>query len=190
MTTNHEPTAQKEYSETASRILDVAERMARQGGYNAFSFRDIANEIGIKSASIHYHFPTKETLAAALVERYTDRFLRALGQPDDAEPDQMLHRYIDACRSAIVAQDLMCLCGMFGAEIARLPLPVADRTGVFFDRNIAWLRAVFEKAGAADPHARAAQTLAALEGAMILARTLGNVDLFDTVAAGVTREFR
>ncbi|CUH45064.1 TetR/AcrR family transcriptional regulator [Ruegeria atlantica] len=177
------PKTEKPLSETASRILDVAERMARQGGYYAFSFRDIASEIGIKSASIHYHFPTKEALGEALVTRYTDRFLGALGRLDEATPLESLEQYVAAYRQALIEQDLMCLCGMFGAEIARLPNPVARRTREFFERNLVWLETVFRAAGAANPEARAGETIARLEGSMILARSMNDMDLFQSVTA-------
>ena len=62
----------------ANTILDIAERRMRQTGYNAVSYRDIASEIGIKSASLHYHFPKKEDLGIALVERYSKNFFSAL----------------------------------------------------------------------------------------------------------------
>ncbi len=64
----------KERTSKAEQILDAAERMARTGGYNAFSFREIAKEVGIKAASVHYHFPGKQDLGAAIAKRYTDRF--------------------------------------------------------------------------------------------------------------------
>lgn len=41
----------------------------RNGGYGGFSFRDLAAEIGIKSASVHNHFPTKAAMAAAVARR-------------------------------------------------------------------------------------------------------------------------
>ncbi|WP_211198577.1 TetR/AcrR family transcriptional regulator [Ruegeria haliotis] len=175
-------------SETATRILDVAERMARQGGYNAFSFRDIAKEIGIKSASIHYHFPTKEDLGEALVSRYTDRFLDALGQVDGATPSELLARYVAVYRKALIEQELMCLCGMFGAEIAKLPAPVSKRTRAFFERNLDWLESVFKAGNSSDPRRRAGETIAWLEGAMILARSLNDMDLFDRITAELPAE--
>ena len=47
---------------TASRILDVAERLAQTQGYNGFSYADIAAELGITKASLHYHFASKADL--------------------------------------------------------------------------------------------------------------------------------
>ena len=62
-------------------ILDIAEAMIRNAGFNAFSTRDVANAVGIKSASVHYHFPTKADMGVAVTERYTSRFLEQLGDP-------------------------------------------------------------------------------------------------------------
>ena len=62
-------------------ILDAAERAIRDRGYNAVSFRDLAAAVGVKSASVHHHFPTKADLGAAVARRYAERFLDALGDP-------------------------------------------------------------------------------------------------------------
>jgi len=172
-------------SATATRILDLAEQMARSGGYNSFSFREIAAGIGVKSASVHYHFPTKEVLGAAIAERYTDRFMQALGPPDMDTPSVMLKRYVAAYRDALATDGLMCLCGIFGAEIANLPEPVAEKTRRFFERNMTWLSAVYHAQGLPPNQCRmrAASMIATLEGAMILARSLGDLSLFEQITA-------
>ena len=175
------------YSETANRILDVAENAARQGGYSAFSFREIANEIGIKSASVHYHFPTKEALGDALAARYTERFLEALGEPEGGTKEDRLQKYVQAYAHALKEDGLMCLCGMFGAEIQTLPDAVARQTRAFFTRNLAWLEAVYANNGStkAESAQNATRIIACLEGAMILARTLENDALFDQATQGL-----
>jgi TetR/AcrR family transcriptional repressor of nem operon len=68
------PPPTTEFSEKASEIMDAAERRIRTSGYNGFSFRQIAADVGVKSSSVHHHFPTKPALAAAVARRYTDRF--------------------------------------------------------------------------------------------------------------------
>lgn len=163
----------------AEEILDVAERMARTGGYQGFSFRDIATAVGVKSASVHYHFPTKEDLGTALAERYTKRFLEALGHPEEYQsPQSALKAYINAYRTALVEDGLMCLCGMMGSEIAALPEPVARETRAFFEKNITWLETALDRDNARQ---RALRIIAALEGGMILARTLNDPDILDQV---------
>ena len=173
------------YSKTAIRILDSAERMARLGGYNGFSFREIATEIGVKSASVHYHFPNKEMLGDALAERYTETFLKALGNPDDAPPTEMLKRYVMAYRRALKEDGLMCLCGIFGAEISDLPDAVARKTRAFFQRNIDWLARVFAAQDLPTDLCRrkAGAMIATLEGAMIMARSMQDDVLFDQISA-------
>src|SRR5262249_51075008 len=67
-------------SEAATEIMDAAERRMRIGGFNGFSFREIAADVGVKSSSVHYHFPTKEKLAAAVIHRYTDEVAELIDQ--------------------------------------------------------------------------------------------------------------
>lgn len=171
---------------TAQKIMDIAERAARTGGYDGFSFREIAAELGIKPASVHYHFPTKAALGTAIVAHYTDRFLAALGDADAPAP-VLLDRYIAAYRHSVAEENLMCLCGMFGAEIAKLPPPVADTARAFFDRNIDWIAPVLDRLGATDPRAEAKALIAALEGGLVVARATGDLGAFDAAAAMATR---
>ncbi len=177
----------------AQEILDSAERLARRRGYNGFSFRDLATEVDIKSASVHYHFPTKADLGAAVVHRYTDRFIDALGDPNDplAAPHALLERYVDAFRRALVMDRQMCLCGMLGAEVESLPAEVAAEVRAFFERNIQWLAAVLTRRAGdaagdrARPEKQALTILALLEGAMVVARTLGRDEVFDRIVDNV-----
>ena len=180
-------------TETRSRsdeILDSAEKMARSGGYNGFSFRDIAAEIGIKSASVHYHFPSKEKLGAALAKRYTQRFLDGLGDPETAGPDRaaVMARYVDAYRQAIIGDGLMCLCGVLGAEADSLPETVAAEAKNFFAENARWLERALETAdpsiGAEEARTRALRLIALLEGAMIATKALDDPRVFDRIVAG------
>ncbi len=180
----------------AKEVLDAAEGFARTQGFNGFSFRDLAARVGIKSASVHYHFPTKGALGAALARRYTDRFLAAVGDPTDPRtaPAALLESYVGGFRRALVEDGQMCLCGMLGAEIDSLPAAVADEARIFFERNIDWLEAVFSRLdepsapGSTQARRRALATLATLEGAMIIARTLERPDIFDEIVSAVTPE--
>src|SRR3989440_4221387 len=73
---------QRADADTASRILDVAERLVQIRGYNGFSYADVASELGISKASLHYHFPGKAELGEALIGRYASRFADALEEID------------------------------------------------------------------------------------------------------------
>lgn len=163
-------------------IIAAAEDMVREGGYNNFSFRTIADKVGIKSASVHYHFPTKEDLGVAVAEHYTDRFLEALGDPAElaASGNNPIAAYVAAFRSALEQDKKMCLCGLLGAEIKGLPDGVVEATRAFFQKNVAWLTTALETVGtSSDPVADAFQTVALLEGALITANVLDDISAFD-----------
>lgn len=173
-------------SSKADEILDVAERMARQGGYGGFSFRDLASAVGIKSASVHYHFPTKVDLGVAMTQRYNDRFLASLGDPRDGRtPDQKRTAFVAGFRAALIEENLMCLCGVLGAESASLPQPVANAAKAFFERTRDWLLAALESdpdlAEVETREAAALELVARLEGAMIMAQCMKDVSVFDRV---------
>jgi TetR/AcrR family transcriptional repressor of nem operon len=188
----------------AEEILNSAERLARRRGYNGFSFRDLAEEVGIKSASVHYHFPTKANLGAAVAQRYTERFIAGLGDPDDpgAGPRALLERYVDAFRRALVRDRQMCLCGMLGAEVESLPPEVASEVRTFFELNVEWLAAVLSRRAGGAPgngvpedgvpgdrtmaERQALTILAMLEGALVVARTMRRDEVFDRIAETVT----
>ena len=74
--------------------MDLAEAHMRNGGYGGFSFRDLAAELGIKSASVHHHFPTKATMAAAVARRYADRFFAAVARRPHEAADDAIAAYL------------------------------------------------------------------------------------------------
>ncbi|WP_376087446.1 TetR/AcrR family transcriptional regulator [Roseomonas sp. CCTCC AB2023176] len=156
----------------ADEILDAAERRIREAGYNGFSFRDLAADVGIRSASVHHHFPTKAALAAAVARRYADRFLAAL-EPEP--PDRIVAAWRAAFRHALREDGRMCLCGVLGAEAGALPPEVAAEARRFFQRGAECLAGNTPDDGL--------RILATLEGAMLVARTLGDPDAFDRATA-------
>jgi AcrR family transcriptional regulator len=88
-------------SETAERLMDLAEAHIRNAGYGHFSFCDLAAEIGIKSTSVHHHFPTKATMAAAVARRYGDRFLAAVARRPNESAGDAISVYRLAFREAL-----------------------------------------------------------------------------------------
>jgi TetR/AcrR family transcriptional regulator, transcriptional repressor for nem operon len=175
---------------TTVRILDVAERMLQVRGYNGFSYGDVATELGITRAALHYHFPGKAELGQALIERYATRFAEALGQLDATAPDAAtkLRGYV-ALYTDVLSADRMCLCGMLAAEHRTLPDPLQQAVCDFFSTNTVWLRKVIEE-GCADgslrcpgtPEASASMVLGTLEGGMLIARLDGDVTRFAATA--------
>src|SRR5450631_4072076 len=193
-------TAPGSLTAAATAILDVAEQLAQTRGYNGFSYADIAAQLGVTKASLHYHFPSKAQLGTALRDRYHRSFGEALNAIDRQtdEPAEKLRRYVDLYDS-VLRNDRMCLCGMLAAEYATLPAPMQKGLTSFFDANERWLTAVlhagvqngvFVLTGSANERARV--LLGALEGALLVARSYGDSHRFRSAAtlllADINRE--
>jgi TetR/AcrR family transcriptional repressor of nem operon len=179
---------------TRIRILDVAQRLIQARGFSAFSYADIATEVGIRKASIHHHFPTKGDLALALMTRYREDFSTALAaiSRDHATAAARLDAYQRLFSNVLRDDHRLCMCGMLAADFGALPPEVRSEVRAFFDDNEAWIAAVLGEGkrrretayrGSSTTHARV--VLSALEGAMLVARTYGDVARFTAVARRV-----
>lgn len=165
------------------KILDAAEIRVRGGGFAAMSFRDLAIDVGIKSASVHYHFPTKTDLGGALVARYSDQFKARLDEIGTSNLMEALDAFVALYASALVLNKTICLCAVMGAEAIGLPDHVNQRTKAFFQLNRDWLETLLRTHGADAPAAYASMVVAALEGGMIVASASNDRSLFDQVAS-------
>jgi TetR/AcrR family transcriptional repressor of nem operon len=166
--------------DTRERLLRETEVLLRTKGYAAFSYADLAARIGIRKASIHHHFRTKEELGAALIDTYLVKFeadlAQILGQEREAIP--RLRRYAGFF-TASMREGMMPLCGALSAETAALPLAMQQRVRHFFELHLVWLRTVLKegvKAGELGPDLDVGETaslvLSALEGASLVAWAL------------------
>lgn len=170
-------------SDTKGRILEIGRRMVQSNGYNALSFRDIALEIGIKSAAVHYHFPTKGDLGAALAKDYTDdarTLCESLLQSADP-PRTVFDAYLSVFRAALTNGNRMCLYGIMAAEYADLPDPVRAEIDRFTEVNLRFIATMLDRA---TPEAkgledRALAVFSAIEGAQLVARGRNDIGLYD-----------
>lgn len=178
---------------TTSRILDAAERLVQVRGFNGFSYADVAAELQITKAALHYHFAGKADLGEALIARYARRFAAALAELDTAggEPGAKLAAYADLYLQGLRDRK-MCLCGMLAAEYQTLPQPMQDAVIGFFNENERWLEAVLERGReegslqfAGSPRDAARMVVGGLEGAMLVARPYGDVAWFEAAAANL-----
>lgn len=150
------------------RILDAAELRMRSVGYNAVSFRELADDVNIKSASIHYHFPAKEDLGVQLVERYKERFEERLNAIDKSDLHSSIATFLKLYADALTVGETMCLCAVLGAESNGLPTGVRDCVGSFFQLNSAWLADLNERHGLDEIVPSPTEIISGLEGAMIV----------------------
>ncbi len=162
-------------SDTRTKILDLAELLTQTKGFNGFSYIDLAEEIGIKTASIHYHFKRKDDLAAALVERVhaqhaeSFRAIEASNKTVECRLRAVIGYFQDYLK-----QQKYCMCGMIAAELQSVSPRVKALVQVYFRDYLAWLQRQFEQAGKDDPARLAVGFLSGLEGSLLLARLNGD----------------
>ncbi len=165
-------------TDTKTRILDLAERLARHKGFNGFSYRDISEPLGIRNAAIHYHFPSKTDLGLALIRRYRDllrsrtrRFMKEGGDP-------LPHlEALFASYERLSLDQSICPISIVAVDYYTLPEPMLNEGKQFVDETLAWLTRVLEVGRDrgvlrfdGEPREKAIGTLAALQGGNQIAR--------------------
>ena len=184
--------------DTRTLILDAAQDLIQRLGANAVSYQHLSEAVGIRKASIHYHFPAKQDLLAALVERYHTYFIglvdRIIAEESDAA--RMLDRYIGLFEATLREgkHDKACLCWMLGAELASLGDEAVRGVRRFYQDNQGRLTSilkqgqdagVFQFSGKSE--GLAGLIFAALEGAVLVVRAEGGVKRFRALADELRR---
>ncbi|MFD0988405.1 TetR/AcrR family transcriptional regulator [Methyloligella solikamskensis] len=165
---------------TRELLLKETETLLRTRGYAAFSYADLAEKVGIRKASIHHHFPTKEALGASLIDSYLGDFRAALDAivATEATATSRLSRYSEFFVESMEG-GMMPLCGALSAEAYVLPESLQERVKEFFELHLDWLQGVIrdgKKAGELRSDLKPKQTatliLSTLEGASLVAWAL------------------
>src|ERR1700761_2791830 len=167
-------------------ILAAAKLAGQARGYNGLNFRDLAEEVGIKAASIYYNFPGKSDLDTAVAKRYwedaaayLDSLLKSTGDPRKA-----LRRYPETFRWALENENRICLCSFMSAEYDELPEAVRKEVQVFADVNVAWLKKTLVAAKVVAPKdakKRARAIYSGIVGAQLVARSRADISIYDSL---------
>jgi TetR/AcrR family transcriptional repressor of nem operon len=184
-------------STTAEDILRCARSLIIAGGYNGFSYADIAKVVGIRNASIHHHFPSKSILVSTLVAWHRKEAEAGIAELERrvSDPAEQLRAYIAFWEACIPdATSSFCVCAMLATQIPVLPDEVALEVRAYFRALSAWLASVLER-GAAQGRLRFAGTakeeaelfMATVHGAMLSARAYGDAKIFSLVTQPLLR---
>ena len=187
-------------SETADKILDLAERLIQTRGCSAFSYQDIADALKIRKASIHYHFESKTDLVTAVIDRYTEKFdaaLKNIARDETATSMSMLEHYVEPYAAFAATPDRVCLCGALSGEMLALPPELRERVARFFKSHQQWLTQILKR-GAARGEFKLAESAAktarlvfgALQGALLVQRTTGDSSQLKDVISAMKAELR
>ena len=179
---------------TQQAILDTALSLIQSRGYNGFSYHNIADQIGIRAASIHYYFPRKSDLGRFLIVDYRNRFREALENIDlnYQEAPARLQQFCNLFIQTLARESRMCLCGILATGIGTLPPEIADEVKGFIKDTERWLTNVLASgldAGSlkfnGTPEEQSRITLAFIEGAMMMSRAMDDKRYFEKL----TRHF-
>ena len=171
-------------TDTKTAIMDVAQELIQRGGVNAMSYQHISDAIGIRKASIHHHFPTKDSLIEAVLQRYAVYFFRLVDEIFESklDPEAKLRKYAGLFEATLCEgkKDKACLFGMLGAELSTLGSPSAAGVRKFYRENEARLARVLEEGREkgqfrfrGEAKVAAAMIFALLEGGALMARAEG-----------------
>lgn len=178
---------------TRDRIIKEATRLIQNKSYNSISYNDISEAIGIKKASIHYYFQTKEILGAEIISNYSSKIRYLTQKLDRNHPDPVmrLEKYFDWFAKGL-EQDLICPAAVFSVELNTLPPEILDEHRSLFEYYISWLSRLLRDGldqgsfAFKEPVNQKAEFIASLiEGALLFSRTSGNVDFFERVVVQI-----
>lgn len=174
--------AQATTLETKTVLLQKAEILIRRRGYSGFSYADLSDTVGIRKASIHHHYSTKETLVVEVLKAYRARYAKGLSMIVTRH-STALDRVEAYGRLYLtgVEQSLGCLCAALAAELETLPESLRTGTTEFFQEHITWLEKVYTE-GLANGEVR--KTLKAREAARMILSALEGALLMERMVAG------
>ena len=179
-------------------ILDVAEAIVRSRGYNAFSYADIAAEVGASKASLHHHFATKSQLGLQLVTRFTNNVLQVLGEIDELHSSALikLREYARLYEGAM-EENQMCLCGMLAAEHETLSEAMQVAINDFFDGHERWLEQILvagrdngELAFNGEAKVHAQSIVSSFQGALLVAKSQRSMSRMNAVSSHLVESYR
>lgn len=176
-------------AETRKRILDGAEHLILDQGFAATSIDAVLAESGTSKGAFFHHFPSKNDLARALVERYAEgdvahleEFMAKAEAESDDPAEQLIAfvRLFEEASDQLVSVQSSCLYVSFIYEKQLLDEGTND---LIVDAALAWRARLLEKLEAAaalhpprlqvDLPSLADQVFVAFEGAFILLRATG-----------------
>src|SRR5215207_639101 len=174
---------------TPRAIMDLAETFLQEKGFNGFSYAHIAKELDVKNAAIHYHFPSKEELVCAVIQRYRDRFQLWINNSriKALSPQEKLDWFFSIYTNTRADNGKVCLAGSLETEFTSLPASLREQTEALTRELLTWLQSTLQEGRdegvfhfGGDPASKAALILSSLQGGLQMARVLGT-DKFHAV---------
>ena len=186
------------WNDTAHKLLDSAESLIKVRGFNAFSFRDLQRQVGVKTSTIHYYFATKADLANAVLERFLLQHRQSLLSLESKQPSAI--KRLQSIADFFVANSEkgeFCLGGMLSSELNALNLEAKKILADFFGHFEMWVEATIDLGknnGEMDKSVNAKHSaqvfVAAIEGGMLITRVRHNSEPYKNLLAQIIKQIK
>jgi TetR/AcrR family transcriptional repressor of nem operon len=176
--------------DTQNKILNSAQRLIQTRSFEGFSFQDIADEVGLRKASLYHHFESKDAIAIAVLARAAGWVGARLKEADGGDASARLERYLDLFRDLGGKAERMCPGGSFASVFGAVSPPVQRALFAFTNMQLDWLEGVVRDGAAKGefhtgeqrPRDVAVQIFANVQGALLTGRLTGDPGVIDTIA--------
>lgn len=184
-------------SDTKQHILRLGEELIRLRGYNAFSYQDISQPLGIRNAAVHYHYPAKEQLAAAIVRDAREQFdklvamMQAKNMTEQQQFDRFLKIYTDSLK-----ENKICLPASLGSDFLTLAPAIQEEVTALVETILSWLTTLLKSGRSknvfsflVEPRTKALMILTSLMAGLQIARITSPAD-FQAIVRGIAKELK
>jgi len=171
-----------------AKIIQLATNLAQKYGLNAFSYSDLAKEIGIAKASIHHYFPAKDDLAQEILAQYSANFMEQLPSPEQ-NSETRLKAYIKLFNQVAQTQDKICLCMMYASDFMTISSSAQQQVQDFYQKNETWLVQLFIANNDSKEHAwiKSQLLFSQLQGLLIRSRLMHDITQFDNLEQQIVK---
>ena len=176
--------------ETRTKILNSAQRLIQTRSFEGFSFQDIADEVGIRKASLYHHFDSKDAVAIAVLNRGANWVTGQLDATKELAPPERLERYFDLFHDLHGKAERMCPGGSFASVFGAMSPAVQRALHAFTKMHLDWLEGVVREGAALGafeigeqaPRDVALQVFSSVQGALLTGRLTADPGVLDAVA--------
>jgi AcrR family transcriptional regulator len=182
-------------SDTKDKIVALADHLVRTKGFNAFSYKDIADPMDIKNAAIHYHFPAKADLGISVIDHEIEKFRENAEKWRKLPEDKQLSKLVDVFHRC-GNHGFICLMGSLAPDFETFTDPMKTKVQEMGNDILNWLTALLESGREkklfhfeGEAYDRALILITNLQSSLILSRVLGP-SVFNRVSNRIIKDLK
>lgn len=182
-------------SDTKDKIVTLADHLVRTKGFNAFSYKDIADPMEIKNAAIHYHFPAKADLGISVIDHDMEKFRESAEKWKKLPEDKQLAKLVDVFHRH-GTNGFICLMGSLAPDFETFTDPMKAKVQEMGNTILNWVTTCLENGREhqrfhfeGEAFDRALLIITNLQSSLILSRVLGP-SVFNRVSNRILKDLK